>query len=90
METLLKPGDMIRIRNDIDEDTSYSMILDPDNKNNWIEKEMAKPNELVTIERINKGQYKIKNEHNRINLWDYTDEMFDQETIRLLIIDRNN
>ena len=90
METLLKPGDMIRIRNDIDEDTFYSMILDPDNKNNWIKTEMAKPNELVTIDRINEGQYKVKNKYNKIDMWDYTDEMFDQETIRLLIIDRNN
>jgi hypothetical protein len=90
METLLKPGDMIRIRNDIDEDTFYSMILEPNNKNYWIEEEMAKPNELVTISSISKGQYKVRNKYNKLDMWNYTDEMFDQETIRLLIIDRNN
>ena len=89
METLLKPGDMIRIRKDINEYEQYYMILDTENKNSWVES-MAGPGSLVTIKRITEdGQYitdySNDNEFGIEEYWNYTDEMFDPEMISLLL-----
>jgi hypothetical protein len=89
METLLKPGDMIRIRSDIQEDVNYCMKLDIENKNSWVDS-MAGPGDLVTIIRItNDGQYitdySDDDECGIEDYWLYTDEMFDPELISLLL-----
>lgn len=94
METLLKPGDMIRIREDIQEDVGYYMKLDTGNKNNWIDS-MAGPGVLVTITRITEnGQYitdySYDDEYGIEGFWNYTDEMFDSEMLSMLLEDRYN
>lgn len=93
--TLLKPGDMIRIRDDIKEGVTYRMILNDCNSNSWIENEMAPAGTLVTITNITlDGQYQIDYDHNMYNFdfdpefWCYTDEMFDPEFICLLFAER--
>ena len=94
METLLKPGDMIRIREDINDYESYCMILDTRNKNSWVDS-MAGPGSLVTIIKItNDGQYitdySDDNECGIKEYWNYTDEMFDSEMLLMLLEDRYN
>lgn len=94
METLLKPGDMIRIRDDIDEHIEYKMILSNNNKNSWVPS-MAKPGALVTIQNISQnGQYITDHSHDRDfdidGFWLYTDEMFDPLMLCLLIEERLN
>lgn len=88
METLLKPGDMIRIREDIQRDVNYCMKLDMENKNSWVDS-MAGPGDLVTITRITSdGQYITDYSDDECGIedyWLYTDEMFDPEMIRLLL-----
>ena len=93
METLLKPGDMIRIRNDIEDYMDYSMIFDSDNKNSWICSAMAAPGTLVTIQRIaDCGQYITdysRDEDCKIEgFWNYTDEMFDPDMLSILLEER--
>ena len=91
METLLKPGDMIRIREDINDYESYCMILDTRNKNSWVDS-MAGPGSLVTIKRItDNGQYITDysdDEYGIEEYWNYTDEMFDSEILSMLLEDR--
>ena len=94
METLLKPGDMIRIREDINDYELYCMILDTGNKNSWVDS-MAGPGSLVTIIKItNDGQYitdySDDNECGIKEYWNYTDEMFDPEMLSMLLEDRYN
>ena len=93
METLLKPGDMIRIRNDINEQHQYRMILNSDNKNSWIYSVMAAPGTLVTIQGIaDCGQYITdysRDEDCKIEgFWNYTDEMFDPDMLSILLEER--
>ena len=90
MKTLLEPGDMIRIRKDIKEDMSYKMIFNSDSSNSYI-KHMAKPGELIKIRTITTfGQYKIESKTSKYaELWDYTDEMFDPESIQLILENKN-
>lgn len=95
METLLKPGDMIRIRNDIDEQYPYGMIFNSDNKNNWIYNAMAAPGTLVTIQRVSEcGQYitdySYDKDYNLEGFWSYTDEMFDPDMLSILLEERYN
>jgi hypothetical protein len=92
METLLKPGDMIRIRKDINEDDDYHMILSKDSLqdvNSWT-KSMAPANSLVTIAAINIfGQYYILDNNDEEDVgWSYTDQMFDPETLDFLLRER--
>lgn len=92
METLLKPGDIIRIRKDIREDEGYCMILDSSNKNSWIN-EMAPAEELVTIISITEdGQYTVDycEDEDFREFWHYTDQMFDPEILLILLEDRYN
>ena len=97
MRTLLEPGDMIRIRDDIKENTDYRMILDNNNINSWIEDEMAPAGTLVVITNITlDGQYQIDYDHDMYDFnydpefWNYTDEMFDPELVCLLLAERCN
>ena len=94
METLLKPGDMIRIREDIQESVDYYMKLDTGNKNSWVDS-MAGPGDLVTIIKItNDGQYitdySNDNECGIKEYWNYTDEMFDPDMLLILLEERYN
>ena len=93
METLLKPGDMIRIREDIQQYTTYKMINDSDIGNTWIEEDMLPAGTLVEIVNISKGQYivkrldesKEKDEYLDDDFWLYTDQMFDPEMLIMLM-----
>ncbi len=93
METLLKPGDMIRIREDIEEGTSYRMILDQETANSWIADDMLPAGTLVKIISISSNQYivsAVNYKHNSDSLvdddfWLYTDQMFDPTSIGFLI-----
>ena len=93
METLLKPGDMIRIREDISEQYRYKMIFDNDNKNSWIRSVMAAPGTLVTIQGIaDCGQYitdySCDEDFKIEGFWSYTDEMFDPDMLSILLEER--
>jgi hypothetical protein len=85
-DTLLKPGDQIRIRKDIIyEDKQYKMYHDEYNTNSYV-KGMAEPGSLITIIDIAKyDNYMIKNDCNKTDIFSYTDEMFDPETIKMLL-----
>ena len=92
METLLKPGDMIRIRDDIKIDTSYKMLNDDSTKNSWLNEDMLPAGTLVEIVNISSNQYVVrsidkvdKSSNIDDEFWLYTDEMFDPEMIRLLL-----
>jgi hypothetical protein len=93
METLLKPGDMIRIREDIQQCTTYKMINDSDIGNTWIEEDMLPAGTLVEIVNISKGQYIVKrldeseekDEYFDDDFWLYTDQMFDPEMLIMLM-----
>ncbi len=92
MNTLLKPGDMIRIRNDIQEGKTYKMI-NSDTENSWIKEDMLPAGTLVKIVDISSNQYivhsidKVAKSFSDMDdeFWLYTDEMFDPEMIRLLL-----
>jgi hypothetical protein len=93
MDTLLKPGDIIRIRNDIEEGISYKMLNDASIKNGWVDEDMLPAGTLVEIVNIANDQYvvhsidKAAKSYSDIDddFWLYTDEMFDPEMIRLLL-----
>ena len=93
METLLKPGDMIRIRDDIEEGISYCMILDNETTNSWIDEDMLPAGTLVKIINISSGQYVVnaidyvhkKDSNLGDDFWLYTDQMFDPESLALII-----
>ena len=92
MGTLLKPGDMIRIRYDIRENNDYYMIINSAVKNSWLKEEMAPAGELVTISDVKDGQYTIKyygQDEDFSDFWYYTDEMFDPEMILFLQEEQN-
>jgi hypothetical protein len=79
MKTLLKPGDVLKIRNDIQENVTYHMKLSEDIADNWIGKYMAKPGEDFVIDTILHGKYMRKDD-----MYGYTDEMFDPDLIDYL------
>ena len=93
METLLKPGDMIRIRDDIKASTLYKMLNDDSTSNSWINEDMLPAGTLVEIVDISSNQYivhsidKVAKSYSDMDdeFWLYTDEMFDPEMIRLLL-----
>ena len=93
METLLKPGDMIRIRDDIKASTLYKMLNDDSTSNSWINEDMLPAGTLVEIVDISSNQYivhsidKVAKSYSKMDdeFWLYTDEMFDPEMIRLLL-----
>ena len=96
MGTLLKPGDMIRIRDDIEESISYKMILDEETTNSWIDEDMLPSGTLVKIINISSGQYVVNavdyvHDNNKLygdDFWLYTDQMFDPDMILLLYEER--
>ena len=99
METLLKVGDEITIRNDIKEKTTYRMILNSDCNNTYIKGKMLKPGTLVRIVKIDSGhQYRVVEcsnndegeDDSRVSFWAYTDEMFDPELLQMILEDRYN
>ena len=100
MKTLLQPGDMIRIRNDISEAVEYHMILNTTSVNGWVKYEMAPAGKLITIKEVtDNGQYYVhydstdKEKEKRfcsMDFWHYTDEMFDPESIQILLEERIN
>lgn len=93
METLLKPGDMIRIRDDIKTCTPYKMLNDDSIRNSWLDEDMLPAGTLVEIVDIFDNQYivhsidKVAKSYSSMDdeFWLYTDEMFDPEMIRLLL-----
>lgn len=92
METLLKPGDMIRIRKDINPDVSYKMINNNRVSNSWIEDEMLPPGTLVEIVDIAQEQYVVHSLDIKRNkytyddeFWLYTDQMFDPDMLDMLV-----
>ena len=97
METLLKPGDMIRIRNDIEEGICYKMHNDASISNSWIREDMISPGTLVEIKDFSSGQYVVqsiqpKRKSSKLfesdDFWLYTDEMFDPDLLNMLIAER--
>ena len=97
METLLKPGDMIRIRKDIKQSVTYKMLNNDKIGNTWIEEDMLPPGTLVEIVDISDGQYivrhldKLKRNPKYFeddDFWLYTDQMFDPDMILLLYEER--
>ena len=93
METLLKPGDMIRIRDDIKTSTPYKMLNDDSTRNSWLDEDMLPAGTLVKIVDISSNQYivhsidKVAKSFSNMDdeFWLYTDEMFDPEMIKLLL-----
>ena len=85
-DTLLKPGDQIRIRKDIIySNKQYKMYHDEDSHNSYM-KEMADPGSLITIIDVTAyDQYMIKTDCDKTDIFAYTDEMFDPETIKILL-----
>ena len=78
--TILKPGDKIKIREDINDVELYCMA-DNEKRERWLGVEkMAKPGQLVTIKDIINGTYRINEEP----VFNYTDDMFDPGVINLL------
>jgi hypothetical protein len=97
METLLKPGDMIRIRKDIGEGITYKMYNDASIGNGWIKEDMISPGTLVEIKDISNGQYIVQsiepkkaysNFLESEDFWLYTDGMFDPNLLNMLITER--
>lgn len=91
-DTLLKPGDAIRIRKDIkyDSDEYYMLSGNLDAHDLFIE-DMGSPGELVVIESINNnGFYRIIDKEGNPSLYTYTDSMFDTELINILLEERLN
>ena len=94
METLLKPGDMIRIREDIKQSVTYRMLNNDKIGNTWIKDEMLPPGTLVEIMDVSEGQYIVKH-LDKLNrnykylenddFWLYTDQMFDPEMLIMLV-----
>jgi hypothetical protein len=61
------------------------MYHDEYNTNSYV-REMAKPGSLITIDSISKyDDYRIKNNFSGTDIFGYTDEMFDPETIKMLL-----
>lgn len=96
MKTLLQPGDRIRIREDIKHGEYYNMIYDKNVRDCYLSNEMFQPGELVEIALITNGKYKIVSAEqfdvdylNGLSFYTYTDEMFDLETIELLLLERD-
>ncbi len=94
METLLKPGDMIRIREDIKQSVMYKMLNNDKIGNTWIEDDMLPPGTLVEIVDISEGQYivqhldKLDRNYKYLendDFWLYTDQMFDPEMLIMLV-----
>lgn len=93
MNTLLKPGDMIRIRDDIKTGTLYKMLNDDSTGNSWLDEDMLPAGTLVKIVDISSNQYivhsidKVAKSFSDMDdeFWLYTDEMFDPEMIKLLL-----
>ena len=92
MKTLLRPGDMIRIRKDISQGVSYGMLNDDKITNSWIEDDMLPPGTLVEIVDIIQGQYVVHALDFRRSkytydddFWLYTDQMFDPDMLIMLI-----
>ena len=98
--TLLKPGDIIRIREDIKPSTEYKMIFDDKTVNTWISGDMLLGGTLVEIVKIHHGQYTVKSfvekkgvspyVYEQEDFWLYTDQMFDPEMIQFLLEDRTD
>lgn len=94
MDTLLKPGDMIRIREDIKQCVTYKMLNNDKIGNTWIEEDMLPPGTLVEIVDISDGQYivqhldKLDRDSKYFitdDFWLYTDQMFDPEMLIMLV-----
>lgn len=78
--TILKPGDKIKIREDINDVELYYMA-DNEKRERWLGADkMAKPGQLVTIKSLTNGTYRINEEP----MFNYTDDMFDPGVINLL------
>ena len=98
--TLLKPGDIIRIREDIKPSVDYKMIFNEKIVNTWIQDDMLLGGTLVEIIDIHHGQYRVKSFNEKVNssqylyeqddFWLYTDQMFDPEMIQILLEDRTD
>lgn len=98
-KTLLKVGDIIRIRSDIKENIRYRMKLNPKLDNLWIGAYMADAGTLVQIVDISFEQYIVipadnsikegSTEYDNFIFWSYTDEMFDPLMIQILLEDRH-
>jgi hypothetical protein len=98
--TLLKPGDIIRIREDIKPSVDYKMIFNEKITNTWIQDDMLLGGTLVEIKDIHHGQYRVESFNEKANFsqhiydqddfWLYTDQMFDPEMIQILLEDRTD
>lgn len=83
--TLFNVGDTVKIRADI-KDIYYDMRIN-DNKMDYLSDEMAPPNTLVTIRKIQKTKegevigYLMEEPY---DFYTYTDDMFDQDTVNYL------
>ena len=96
--TLLKVGDEITIRNDIENLKSYSMILNSESTNTYIRKRMIEPGTLVRVVEIDaNNQYRVidcsrdpNDTNNNEVYWSYTDLMFDPELLQIILEERFN
>ena len=89
MKTLLKPGDMIRIRSDIEIGHRYKMINQ--SQSDTYLKEMLPPNTMLTIHSVtDNGKYRLidDNEWDHMSFFTYTDTMFDPEILNLIAYER--
>lgn len=83
--TLFNVGDTVKIRADI-KDMYYDMRIN-DNKMDYLSDEMAPPNTLVTIRKIQKtkeGEVTGYLMEEPYDFYTYTDDMFDQDTVNYL------
>ena len=79
METLLQPGDKIKIRSDIKHNNKYKMKTN-NREDMYISQSMANPGSMVTIKSIVHNTYRLEEE----SLCNYTDEMFEPDLIDYL------
>ena len=79
METLLQPGDKIKIREDIKHNHRYKMKTN-NREDMYISNSMVDPGTIVTIKNIVHDTYRLEEE----SLCNYTDEMFELDLIEFL------
>ena len=79
METLLQPGDKVKIREDIRNKKKYKMKTN-NREDMYISNSMVDPGTIVTIKKIVHNTYRLEEE----SLCNYTDEMFEPDLIEFL------
>lgn len=79
MNTLLQPGDKVKIREDIKHQHKYKMKTN-NREDMYLSNSMVDPGTMVTIKNVVHNTYRLVEE----SLCNYTDEMFEPDLIEFL------